>query len=913
MCNAFLLVRGIKMKKKIGLILLFVLLLSLNISAYGLSIEYVNADGRTEKLNDFLDTQGHWAHDTILKWAEFDLINGYNGNFMPNNNITRGDLAIVLDRMLGLKTVSYNFFNDLSNDAYYRDSVLKCVAAGYITGTGPNTIDPKGYATREQVAVIICRMFNIDTSYVGATGFADDLSISDWARPSVGAMRRLGYMVGGGDNRFNPKSNITRAEMIQVLSNIANTYIPKKDTTGQGTSFKSNFSSNVVVGRYIELISSTIGRDLILTQTATSVSLNKTTIMGRILVLGKSSITLANTKVSQIYLGEGKSSIYGITDGVREVYVSEYASESTLDAIPEKLVLESGVRVKVDGVMYENESTRTKVYYGDNLKAAIADEQGYVVGGPKISGVKFAQKENNVISVSNVKITSGDSKVKEVGVIWLNQADTEDTKNPTCQNYDGKKVYNSGKIGEPLEFTVGTVSGTRAYRVYVKDSDGLYAYSSTTIFTEYDYNTSLKIYDNDYPEKVDVEVVFMGDNIPEIRSVRVVYDITELYSEVHDEITLRLYSDPDAEYQPDENKYKRYVATIRSDGERDSVSGEYRYTPPTAFGYIITFKDGSIINKFPVVVNAVPEGVSPMATLATGKARYTLDGKIVIDNSFIATRYAIPQEVGIVYKAADEESVSRPTAEANGWRRIQASVSLGVNDTAYFNSTIIPNIAYENTFYAAYVKTSNGYWYGEIHKVSNDFIGDENGHRLLNANVTIMGDSDAIVSIQFEGKVPSLEDTICLGDDLGVSSFKDLEGVINGRMVYFVLRDLDDSTLYNIPLRVINQSGDKSNVIPLVIETKDKVDLGFVSKSESNGYSVFTLGSNEIDNSKLKIVSGKVLNSNEVVFCEGENKLLISSAAEVDDLEVVVEFTYFVSRNVTNSIGWRFERILKLY
>ena len=119
-------------------------------------------------------------------------------------------------------------------------------------------------------------------------------------------------------------------------------------------------------------------------------SISNTVVRGRILALGKNNITLSNSTASQIVLMDGKSTITG-GDGADEIYIAQYASESSIDKIPNKLVLESGVRVRVDGVMYENTSTRTKIYYGEDLKAAIADEQGYVVGGPKVSGVKLSK------------------------------------------------------------------------------------------------------------------------------------------------------------------------------------------------------------------------------------------------------------------------------------------------------------------------------------------------------------------------------------------------------------------------------------------------------------------------------------------------------------------------------------------
>ena len=224
------------MKKILSILIMFCLIFS-SINIYGLNLSYTDEDGKTIKLSDFIDTQGHWSHDQILKWADYEIIKGNNGRFMPDNPIIRGDLAIIIDRMLGLKNTTYNYFSDLYSEDYYRESLLKCVAEGYINGIGNNQVNPRGNATREEVAVILCRVFNIDTSYSGSTGFKDDSSISSWARSSVYALNRLGYLNGTPDGRVNPKSNKTRAEMITLLNNFADTYMPKKDNDSSGTTF----------------------------------------------------------------------------------------------------------------------------------------------------------------------------------------------------------------------------------------------------------------------------------------------------------------------------------------------------------------------------------------------------------------------------------------------------------------------------------------------------------------------------------------------------------------------------------------------------------------------------------------------------------------------------------------------------
>lgn len=894
------------MKKILSLFLVFSMLFSVNV--YGLSITYEDNEGKTVKLNDFLDTQGHWAHDTILKVAEYGLIVGSNGNFMPDQPIKRGDLAIIIDRMLGLKTMSYNYFYDLYDKDYYAESLLKCVAAEYITGVGINEIDPNGYATREQVAVILSRMFDFNSNnYTSSTNFKDDNKISSWARSSVSAMSRLGYINGTDTGYVNPQSYITRAELVTMLNNIANTYIPKKvSALLSGTSeYKNDFPTNAVVSRNVILTDSVVNRDLIITHDAGGITLNSTQVKGRLLVMSKSSITLNNSNISQIVLLNGKTTISGISNGINSVRVTLNASESTLDNIPNMLILESGVRVRVNGVMYENESTRTKTYYASDLQADISDEQGYVIGGPKISGVKFEQDMDNTITVSNVRITAGENNIREIGVIWLEQDDDENAVNPTYKKNDGRKIYRSDKIDELIEFEVGEVEGTCAYRFYVKDKDGLFAYSNSTIFSEYEYSTTLKIYDNNYPENVDVEVVFRGDSIPEISSIRVVYSIDELYSENHKDITLKLYSDPDAEYQPDTTKYKRYIGTIKC--EIQKIDGEIVYTPPTAFGYIITFKNGTLINRFPILTNAVPEGVSPMANLETGSAVYDASTILNIKNNKITTRYIVPQEIGVVYKTSTSESISRPTTGASGWERKVSYVNLDVNESETFNVSIPLTSKEGYTYYCAYVKTSNGYWYGNVKKFANDVQGDENGPKLYGSiEPNIISPTTVFIPFTYstDNSLSSNEKDFIARilknnsvDNNWISnnySYFEVKTYSSENLGYIYIDGLESNSNYLIELQLKDNQNLKSNKICYTFETSNYPKYQLHNKTITNE----TILNYELNspNANYTILGFDTINNTDatILFSEENKKLSIGNIDVFHPEDLKLEIKYRV-------------------
>lgn len=896
------------MKRVFFLFLIICLLFSTSVSALDLVVK--DEKGKNYIIHDFLDTQGHWAHDTILKVAEYNLIQGYNGNFMPNQPIKRGDLAIIIDRMLGLKGYSYNYYNDLSNNDYYADSLLRCVAAGYITGISDTEINPDGYATREQVAVILSRIFDLVESYSGSTNFKDDSQISSWAKNSVSAMSRLGYINGDDRGYMNPQANITRAEFVTLLNNFAHTYMPLNASQIISAEYTNDFPINVVASKKITLRNSTIGRDLILTHSAVSANLYNTTVRGRLLAIGKQQINLSDCNISNIVLLDSVCDIYGITEGVECITVKEGASESILNGIPKTLVLEPGVRVKVSGKMYENTSTRTKTYSLVDLQGAISDEQGFILGGAKISGARFAQDVDNTITVTNIKITPGDSDIKEIGVIWLEQDEDENDENPTYKKNDGKKVYRSDKIDELISFEVGEVEGTCAYRVYVKDKDGLLAYSTSTIFSEYEFTTELNIYDNDYPKKVDVELIFKGENVPNLANVRVVYDVDETYSESHNAIALSLYTNSDAEYQPDPKKYKRYTATIQSMSKLEN--GELEYLPPTAFGYIIRFQNGTLINRFPVLTNVVPEGVSPMSTLETGSAVYNGSNNLTIKNNLIKTRYIIPQEVGVAYMVSNSESVRNPSGNSSGWTKKSAYSSLGLNESNTFNVSI-PLIDTEGyTYYAVYVKTSNGYWYGDVKKFDNNVKGDEGGYSILGASAECLGDSEVLVKLDMDYSkgMPTSNDFIELSG-FGTYKLSDLQSNIYGNKLYFVLDNMNPLGDYNIPIIVKNIYGLKSN----------SVDVSFnISKSE-----IFSLTNKNINGNRAYYTISPKNNADKYIYLSASSRyddlmpsiqnsnLSVINSDSLDTREVVLKYTYYAEGTGNSGLSWVFTKTIPLY
>lgn len=912
------------MKRFLSFIIVFCMLFS-SVNVFAVSLNYTDEDGRTIKLTDFIDTKGHWAHDQILKWADYDIIVGNNGYFMPDNPIIRGDLAIVIDRMLGLKNTTYNYFSDLYSSDYYRESILKCVSEGYINGVGNNQVNPRGNATREEVAVILCRIFKLDTSYSGSTGFKDDSSISSWARSSVYALNRLGYLNGTPDGKVNPKSNITRAEMITLLNNFADTYVPKKDNDNSGANFVSNIPKNLVMSRNISLNNSTVGRDVYLTQSSSSLNLTNTSVRGRIVCFDRVNITLDNSSVHQIYLFNGKSVITGISELVEEVYVCEYASESTLDTFPNRLVLEPGVRVKVNGVMYENITNRTKTYNGESLRAEISDEQGFVVGGPKITTGQVTLTYDNTLILENVKVTEGDNEIREVGIVWLESDKDEEPINPTYKKNDGRKRY-TGAYYEPFTFELEDVEDYCTYRLYVRDRDDLYAYSTPFTIEAYTFSITMDISEEDYPSKLKADVVFRGSNVPPVRSVQVIYAEDDLYEEEQSTVGLRKYTEQYAENPTDDTRYLRYTGTVNSPTER--IDGETVYIPPTAFGYIITFGDGSIINRFPILTDVVPNNVDPVKTLISGLVTFG-NNRITINDSKVITNLVSVEEVGMAYKESSSSTMSKPSGNTSGWIRVVGGRNLDVKETYIFDTNIPISDTSLNTFYVPYVKTSNGYFYGEVSKVENNWLGEVGGPQIVSINnISVLNENTVAVKLTVE-----TENSLNITDNCILTCKKN--GIDNLELLYESLSTLDyarnasdnslvlyftglsENTKYDLGIRLKDSLGLGSNLVNISFNTSNKINVSLSNKaSAQNGDITYSVNFPNNLEYGLYLEGHSIVNDFNTVIKTSTNSngstVYVPNTIDTTNSKVLLVCTYSVQNGISKK-EYKFNRILDLY
>lgn len=208
----------------------------------------------------FSDTGGHWAEDSIAKWSEeYHIIGGYSdGTFRPDDSITRGAFAGILDRFLHFSSKSDPaVFSDVAG-TYWEDAILKLHASGVYLGNNGKALSGSSI-TRQQAVTMIARAFQIESAEEDLP-FADEASIASYARGPVSAMIKKGYVDDVKENRFRPTDPITRAEVVRILGNLVDVLVQTTELYAKDTA--GNLMINSPEGA--QLTDMTIGGDLIL-------------------------------------------------------------------------------------------------------------------------------------------------------------------------------------------------------------------------------------------------------------------------------------------------------------------------------------------------------------------------------------------------------------------------------------------------------------------------------------------------------------------------------------------------------------------------------------------------------------------------------------------------------------------------
>ncbi len=188
-----------------------------------------------------------WAEDAVEYVVVNGIVNGMDGGFKPDVNMTRAMVVTVLYRYLGEPAVTIpedfvNFVDNINTESWYYNAVIWAKVNNVVNGREGNLFDPNGNVTRQEFVTILYRFASeVMGEYVGygrasVADWADKADIDSWAHAAVKwaaadaedmntagatAYNKTAYINGKGSKDgkpiFAPKANATRAEVSVML------------------------------------------------------------------------------------------------------------------------------------------------------------------------------------------------------------------------------------------------------------------------------------------------------------------------------------------------------------------------------------------------------------------------------------------------------------------------------------------------------------------------------------------------------------------------------------------------------------------------------------------------------------------------------------------------------------------------
>jgi len=185
--------------------------------------------GKTTEM--FSDISYSIFKNEISALKDYKIVAGVGENkFNPSSLLKRAEFVQMLVNGLNLKGTSMKYFDDVKSSDWYYNAVSVAKQYGLVEGVGGNKFNPNDNISRQEIMVILYRAAqnkniipNEPTKTYSSVPFADESSISSWAREAIDYMRTIGVLDNSG-GRFDPLGYPTREEMSYYLYKLLKVY-----------------------------------------------------------------------------------------------------------------------------------------------------------------------------------------------------------------------------------------------------------------------------------------------------------------------------------------------------------------------------------------------------------------------------------------------------------------------------------------------------------------------------------------------------------------------------------------------------------------------------------------------------------------------------------------------------------------
>ena len=337
------------------------------------------------------DTAGHWAEASIERWSGYGIIQGSNGKFDPDGQLTCAQLATILARLLKLPAAKDAGFIDNPADAWYYDAINRCAAAGILKGNGDGTVTPNASITRERAMVMLGRALGIEPiENPNLTQFTDGAQVASYARGMLAALIRAGIVGGVTADQLAPQNNITRAATVTILDRAIGTYADKA-----GETVNANGKGIVLAVADDVTITGEVNK-LLVPANDIEVTVKGSKNIDDITVSGDNSkVILDNASADNVTL-DGEKSAVETKNGAKidNVIMSENASGATVDVGSGTIV--GNVENHAEDAIVTGNGTVKKVESDKDITVKTKDTDVKNIGDEKITVTDKSGKDTTI-------------------------------------------------------------------------------------------------------------------------------------------------------------------------------------------------------------------------------------------------------------------------------------------------------------------------------------------------------------------------------------------------------------------------------------------------------------------------------------------------------------------------------------
>ncbi len=171
---------------------------------------------------------GHWYKDAVEYVYHAGIMDSASKtSFGADKVATRATVVTSLWRMAGKpKTFNSIVFSDVASSASYAEAVRWAAAHGITTGDGDGNFNPNGEVTREQLATFLYRFakcMNLNTTvFAELDAFSDANTVSEYAVDAMKWAVGAGVINGKGNGTLDPTGDATHAELAKMLMVVSN-------------------------------------------------------------------------------------------------------------------------------------------------------------------------------------------------------------------------------------------------------------------------------------------------------------------------------------------------------------------------------------------------------------------------------------------------------------------------------------------------------------------------------------------------------------------------------------------------------------------------------------------------------------------------------------------------------------------